>query len=72
MNVKAKSGKKSVPLIKESGIILKTYGPNKIPVKIYAVTSGSFNNLVKRVVKKPHKSITDMEITIKDALDKLS
>ena len=62
MNASAMSDRKSVPSMIRCGTRSRQYGPSRMPARIYAVTFGSRSSFVSRVIKKPEKSISAMEM----------
>ena len=62
MNASAISEIKSMPEMTDAGIRFRQYGPIRIPVRIYAVTSGRRSAFVILVMAKPRNSISATEM----------
>ena len=71
MNDSAISAMKSIPVMTEEGMALRTYGPSVIPASIYPVTEGSFILFVIRVNRNPMSSIKEMEPMIIETGDEI-
>ena len=69
MNASAMSGMNSVPSMMFDGMTWRQHGPSATPVRMYAVTFGSFSGLVTRVARKPQNSMIATEMTTTETGD---